>query len=156
MASSACASPTGSNRPRKRAASSWDASGHPTKVEAADTSSATGVYLTSEGIQGDAVWSTRGRWCTLTGHTGPHTAAIAIIDHPSNPGYPTTWHARGLRPLRRKSSRPSIFNPKLPTLNLTLEKNQTATFRYRVILFSHAATAKEMNSEADAFAAEMK
>src|ERR1035437_4438202 len=130
-----------------------DASGHPTKVEAADTSSATGVYLTSEGVQGDAVWGTRGRWCTLTGHTGSHTVAIAILDHPANPGYPTTWHARGYGLFAVNPLGPSIFNRKLPALNLTLEKNQTASFRYRIILFSHAVTTEELNHEADAFAA---
>jgi hypothetical protein len=31
-----------------------------------------------------------------------------------------------------------------------------ASFRYRVILFSHAVTAKEMNHEADAFAADSR
>jgi hypothetical protein len=31
-----------------------------------------------------------------------------------------------------------------------------ASFRYRVILFSHAVTAEEMNREADAFAAAAK
>src|SRR6202046_3722045 len=45
-----------------------DASGRPTKVDAADTTGATGVYLTSEGVKGGAAWATRGRWCTLTGH----------------------------------------------------------------------------------------
>jgi hypothetical protein len=131
-----------------------DASGHATKVAAADTSSATGVYLTSEGVKGDAVWGTRGRWCTLTGHTGPHTVAVAILDYPANPGYPTTWHARGYGLFAANTLAPSVFNPKLPALNLTLEKDQTATFRYRIILFSHAVTSEEMNREADALAAE--
>jgi len=40
--------------------------------------------------------------------------------------------------------------------NYTIQKDQTATFRYRVILFSHAAGAEEMNKESDAFAAEYK
>jgi hypothetical protein len=50
----------------------------------------------------------------------------------------------------------SIFDPKQPPFNYTLQKDQTATFRYRVILFSHAAAAEEMNKEADTFAAEYK
>jgi hypothetical protein len=133
-----------------------DASGRPTKVDAADTSSATGVYLTSEGVKGDAAWGTRGRWCTLTGHTGSHTVAIGIIDQPGNPGYPTTWHARGYGLFAANPLGPSVFNRKLPALNLTLEKNQTTNFRYRIILYSHAVTAEEMNHEADAFAAEAK
>jgi hypothetical protein len=129
-----------------------DASGRPTKVDAADTTAATGVYLTSEGVQGDAAWGTRGRWCTLTGHTGNHTVAIVLIDHPGNPGYPTTWHARGYGLFALNPLGPSIFNPKLPPLNLTLEKNQSASFRYRIILFSRVVSAVEMNREADDFA----
>ena len=142
--------------PNEKGGVFMDASGHPTKVDAAPANAvnpATGVYLTSEGVQGDAVWGTRGRWCTLTGHTGSHTVAIAILDHPGNPGYPTTWHARGYGLFAVNPLGPSIFNPKLPPLNLTLEKNQTAAFRYRIILFSHTVTAEEMNREADAFAA---
>ncbi len=138
--------------PNEKGGIFMDASGRPTKVDAADNSAATGVYLTSEGIKGDAAWGTRGRWCTLTGHTGSHTVAIAILDHPANPGYPTTWHARGYGLFAVNPLGPSIFNPKLPALDLTLEKNQSANFRYRVILFSHAVTAEEMNREADAFA----
>ncbi len=137
-----------------------DASGRPTKVDAAPANAAvnppTGVYLTSEGVQGDAAWGTRGHWCMLTGHTGSHTVAITILDHPANPGYPTTWHARGYGLFAANPLGPSIFNPKLPALNLTLEKNQSATFHYRIILFFHAVTSEEMNREAGVFAAEAK
>ena len=44
-----------------------DASGRPTQVANVDTSGSTGVYLTSEGKQGEAAWGTRGRWCLLSG-----------------------------------------------------------------------------------------
>jgi hypothetical protein len=145
--------------PNEKGGVFMDASGHPTKVDAAPADAvnpATGVYLTSEGVQGDAAWGTRGRWCTLTGHSGPHTVAIAILDHPTNPGYPTTWHARGYGLFAANTLAPSVFNPKLPALNLTLEKDQTASFRYRIILFSHAVTAEEINREADNFADDIK
>ncbi|HEV2710191.1 MAG TPA: PmoA family protein [Edaphobacter sp.] len=134
-----------------------DASGRPTKVAAGDTTGATGVYLTSEGKKGDAVWSTRGRWCELTGTTADgKTETIAILDNPKNAGYPTYWHARGYglfaaNPLGRK-----IFDPSQTAFNFTIDKGQSATFRYRVILLSHAATAEEMNRAADRFAAEYK
>ncbi|WP_348266847.1 PmoA family protein [Edaphobacter paludis] len=134
-----------------------DASGHPTEVAAGNTAGATGVYLTSEGKKGDAVWSTRGRWCELTGTTPDgKTETIAILDNPTNPGYPTYWHARGYglfaaNPLGRK-----IFVPSQTAFDFTIDKGQSATFRYRVILLSHAATAEEMNRAADRFAAEYK
>jgi len=133
-----------------------DANGRPTKVAAGDTAGATGVYLTSEGTKGDAVWSTWGRWCDLTGTTDGHTETVAIIDNPKNPGYPTYWHARGYglfaaNPLGRK-----IFDKTQPAFNFTIDQGKSATFRYRVILFSHAATPEEMNKAADRFAAEYK
>ena len=77
---------------------------------------------------------------------------MAIFDNPGNPRYPTYWHARGYGLFALNPLGPSIFNSKQPALNLTLDKNQTATFRYRIILFSHAVTAEVMNREADAFA----
>jgi Methane oxygenase PmoA len=133
-----------------------DASGKPTKVAAADTKGATGVYLTSEGVTGEAVWGTRGRWCSLTGHTGSHTLSIAIFDHPKNPGYPTYWHARGYGLYAANPLGRSIFDPKQPAFNFVIEKDQTATFRYRVILYSRDVSALELNREADMFATEYR
>src|ERR1700748_3349280 len=132
-----------------------DASGRATKVAAVENNTATGVYLTSEGVKGGAVWSTRGRWCTLAGHDPEgHEATIAIIDQPKNPGYPTYWHARGYGLFAANPLGRSIFDTKQKPFNYTLEKGQTATFRYRVLLISHEATAESLNQDADAFAKE--
>ena len=132
-----------------------DANGKQTKVDGATGAGATGVYLTSEGIKGDAVWSTRGKWCTLTG-TNPDgkTAVIAILDHPKNPGYPAYWHARGyglfaVNPLGAK-----IFDPKAAQLDFTIEKGKSATFRYRVLFLPHAVDAAGMNKAEADFSAE--
>jgi hypothetical protein len=131
-----------------------DANGKTTKVADAGSPGASGIYLTSEGKKGAQAWGTTGRWCTLTGLTGNKVVAIAIVDHPSNPGYPTYWHARGYglfaaNPLGRK-----IFDPSKPAFNYTIEKGQTVTFNYRVILYPHAVTPQEMDQQADAFAAD--
>ena len=132
-----------------------DSHGVETKTAGASPD-ATGVYLTSEGKKGDDAWGTRGRWCELTGHNADHTATIAVFDHPQNPNYPTWWHARGyglfaVNPMGRTG-----FEPKQPPLNYTLEKGQTAVFRYRVILYTGMETPEQLNKEADAFAAEYK
>jgi methane monooxygenase PmoA-like len=131
-----------------------DANGRPTKVDTADASGATGVYLTSEGVKGGAVWSTRGKWCTLTGRTSDHMVTIAILDHPGNPGYPTYWHARGYGLFAANPLGRSIFDPKQPAFNFTMEKDQTATFRYRVILLSGQAKPADWDREEEKFAAE--
>lgn len=140
--------------PTEKGGTFTDASGNPTQVSKSNVPGATGVYLTSAGVKGDAVWSTRGRWCLLTGNTGGHVETIAILDHTGNPGYPTYWHARGYGLFAANPLGRSIFDAKATPFNYTLEKGQTATFRYRVILLPRAATVDEMNHEADAFNAE--
>jgi len=142
--------------PNEKGGEFTDASGKTTKVAAADSSAATGVYLTSEGVKGDAAWGTRGRWCSLTGNTGGHAVTIGIFDHPHNPGYPTYWHARGYGLFAANPLGRSVFDPKQPALNFTIEKGQRATFRYRVVLYSQETGAAELNREADSFTAEYK
>jgi hypothetical protein len=145
--------------PEEKGGIFMDANRSPTKVEAVPAGAsnpATGEYLTSEGIRGGAAWGTRGRWCALTGHTGNKTVTIAMIDNPRNPGYPTYWHARGYGLFAANPLGRSIFDPQQTPFNLTLEKGQSTTFRYRVILYSHAANPEELNREADSFAGEFK
>jgi hypothetical protein len=132
-----------------------DASGRETKVSGASPG-ASGVYLTSEGKEGDQVWSTRGRWCTLTGNHADQQYVIAILDHPQNPDYPTYWHARGYGLFASNPLGRHIFDPKAAPLNFSLKKGQSVTFRYRVLLYSHAVTPDQMNREADSFAAAYK
>jgi hypothetical protein len=146
--------------PEEKGGVFMDSNGNPTKVDAAPgdagSNPATGVYRTSEGIQGPAVWSTRGRWCSLTGHLGEHTAFLAILDHPANPGYPTYWHARGYGLFAANPLGRSIFDPKQPPLDFTLEKGQSAAFRYRVLVSTSALTPAALDRQASAFAAASK
>ena len=130
-----------------------DASGNPTSVAAADTTGATGVYLTSEGKRGNDVWSTRGRWCLLSGTTpAGKQETVAILDKPSNPNFPTYWHARGYGLFAANPLGAHIFDSKTAPLDLTLAKDQTATFHYRILLASATLTAENLNQAADEFA----
>lgn len=134
--------------PEEKGGTFTDANGNPTQVDApTGANPATGVYFTSEGVKGPAVWSTRARWCALTGHTGTHTVTIAIFDHKGNPGYPTYWHARGYGLFAANPLGQSIFSPKSEPFNYTLEKEQFVTFRYRIAFYSNAATAAALNQE---------
>jgi Methane oxygenase PmoA len=145
--------------PEEKGGTFTDANGIATPVTAAanlpGVAPPTGEYLTSEGVSGEAVWSTRGRWCSLTGNDGDqHTVTVAIFDHPGNIGYPTYWHARGYGLFAANPLGRHMFDAKQPPLNYTLERGQATTFRYRLVFYTHAATANELNREADAFAAE--
>jgi hypothetical protein len=142
--------------PEEKSGMFMDANGNPTTTKSA-SADATGVYLTSEGVEGPKVWATRGRWCILTGHnTANHTDTIAMIDHPGNPGYPTYWHARGYGLFAANPLGRSIFDPKQQPFKYSVAKGKSITFRYRIEIFDHAVDAAAMNHEADTFAAEYK
>jgi hypothetical protein len=120
-----------------------DASGRPTTVPSLDNTGVNGVYLTSEGKKGSAVWGTRGKWCTLAGEVGGEPVSVGIFDHPSNPGYPTYWHARGYglfaaNPLGQKE----LSNGK-EVLDFAIDAGKSATFRYRVLVVIGTPSAAE-------------
>jgi hypothetical protein len=132
-----------------------DANGNPTQVTANNVPGANGIYLTSEGKQGDNVWSTRGRWCTLTGtDADKDTVTVAIVDHPKNPNYPTYWHARGYGLFAANPLGQHIFDPSAKQLDYTMDPSKDVTFRYRVLLVWGPVNPSDMNSEADEFSGE--
>jgi hypothetical protein len=128
-----------------------DANGIATPV-AASTAGATGVYRTSEGKVGDAAWGSRAKWCELSATTPdgkPET--IAVLDHPSNPNYPTYWHARDYGLFAVNPLGAHGFDPKTPALNFTLDKGSSATFRYRILFISGTVTPDALNLAWDSF-----
>jgi hypothetical protein len=139
--------------PNEKGGTFTDASGRTTEVQASNLPGASGVYLTSEGKQGDQAWGTRGRWCALTGKTEAHTVTIAIFDHPGNPNYPTYWHARGYGLFAANPLGQHIFDPKAQPLNFTIEKDQNVTFTYRILLADRALKPGELDHDAGTFAA---
>ncbi|MBE7177650.1 MAG: PmoA family protein [Mucilaginibacter polytrichastri] len=131
-----------------------DDKGNVTKIKASNDKTLSGNYLSSEGIQGDSVWSTRGRWCLLYGKKGADSLSVAIIDHPKNVGYPTYWHARGYGLFAANPLGQKIFSKDRETLNFHLKKGESVTFRYRVVIASGAnrLSKTEVDALADAFA----
>ena len=129
-----------------------DASGRPTTVAKLDNTGVNGTYLTSEGKKGDAAWGTRGRWCNLSGLVGSEPVTITILDHPSNPGFPTYWHARGyglfaVNPLGQK-----VFSNGKEQLNFSLAPHASATFRYRILITSSIVTPEASEAAFNNFA----
>jgi hypothetical protein len=99
----------------------------------------TGLYANKEGFTGDDVWGKRSEWARLDGKQDGETITLAIIDHPSNPGYPTYWHARGYGLFAANPLGQKVFSEGKQELNLTLAKGQKAVFRYRIIVHSGSA-----------------
>ena len=130
-----------------------DAAGRATNVPAMNNAGVTGEYTSSEGNKGDAVWSTRGRWTMLTGAIGNEPVTIAIIDHPSNPGFPTYWHARGYGLFAANPLGQKAFTNGREALDFTIEPHASATFRYRVVVIGERAAPERIESEFKMFSA---
>lgn len=130
-----------------------DASGKATSVPVLDNTGVTGMYTSSEGLKGDKVWGTRGRWCMLSGKIGSEAVTIAMLDHPSNPNSPTYWHARGYGLFSANVFGRKVFDPKQEELVLTLEPGKSVTFRHRVLILDNAATSEAIEREYQTFAA---
>lgn len=128
-----------------------DASGKPAKAPVLDNTGVTGQYISSEGLKGDAVWGTKGRWALLGGTVESEPVTLAILDHPSNPGFPTRWHARGYGLFAANPLGEKAFPEGKTAFNLTLEPGQSKTFRYRVLILSGAAKPEDVEREYVAF-----
>lgn len=131
-----------------------DASGNPTTVPVLDNAGVTGLYVSSEGLTGDAVWGKRARWVMLTGTVEGEDVALAILDHPKNPGHPTYWHARGYGLFAANPLGQKVFSEGKEDLNFALEPDESATFRYRIVILSGKADAPRMEEQYKRFLAE--
>lgn len=111
-----------------------------------------GSYISSNGIKDKKVWGTRAGWVSLSSEVNNKKTAVTIMDHPSNPGYPTYWHARpyGLfsaNPLGQK-----VFSNGKNILNLSLNKNESKTFLYQI--FISTGELNEIEKQFEAFTAQ--
>ena len=130
-----------------------DASGKETKVPVLNNEGVSGEYTSSEGLKGDKVWGTRGRWVLLAGKVGSEPITLAILDHPSNPNSPTYWHARGYGLFAVNNLGRKVFDPKQEELTLTLEPGKSVTYRHRVLILDSAAAPDAIEREYRTFTA---
>lgn len=140
--------------PDTKPATLSDANGKGVKQASADNSGVTGDYLSSEGITGGEVWGTRAKWMKLAGEINGEKVAVVIFDHPQNVGYPTYWHARGYGLFACNTLGQKIFSKGKEVLNFRLDRGATATFRYRLALFSGEPTLAEIEALSQEYASD--
>jgi hypothetical protein len=133
-----------------------DATGQPTTVKAMDNSGVSGLYRSSEGITGDDVWGTRGRWMMLTGKVNQEAITLLMLDHPKNPGFPTYWHARGYGLFAANPMGQEIFSKGQEKLNFAIQPKQSKTFRYRLAILNSTATPEKAEAQYRQFLGEVK
>lgn len=138
--------------PTEKPTELMDSHGVITKVDKMDNTYVKGNYRSSEGVEGKEVWATRARWMKLASEIDGENVALAIIDHPENVGYPTYWHARDYGLFAANTLGQKVFSKGEKELNFSLEKGETATFKYRLVVAGKDLNDEEINQLADEYA----
>ena len=138
--------------PSERPTNLVDSHGVVTKVEKMDNTFVKGDYRSAEGVEGKEVWGTRCRWMKLSSEIKGEPVAIVIIDHPSNVGYPTYWHARDYGLFAANTLGQKIFSDGKNELNFSLKKGESVTFRYRLVIAAENLSDNQINQLADEYA----
>lgn len=127
-----------------------DKEGEPLHEKIINNKGVNGNYLSSEGLEGAEVWGTRAHWMKLYGDIDDTPVAIAIIDHPENPGYPTYWHARTYGLFAANTLGQHVFSEGRESLNLRLAPGEEVVFRYRMVFSGgDELSAKQINKLAE-------
>lgn len=111
----------------------------------------TGRLLNSRGGVGEKnVWGKQAEWVDYAGTIGTEKVGIVMMDHPSNPRYPTYWHSRGyglhsINPFGLHD----YLNDKTQNGGMTIEAGQHVRFRYRVVIHPGLAAAELERLHAD-------
>jgi hypothetical protein len=129
-----------------------DATGRPAAVAVLNNEGVMGMYRSSEGLEGDAVWGTRGRWATLSGELEGQPVTLAILDHPKNVGFPTYWMARGYGLFAANPLGQKAYSEGREELNLKLAPGESTTFRFRLLILDGRATPEQIERQYEKWA----
>jgi hypothetical protein len=97
------------------------------------------------GIQEEETWGKRAMWCDYTGPVEGEIVGVCMMDHPTNPRYPTNWHVRayGLMTANPFGLHDFYKDSDTHRGDWTIPANETRNFLYRVLI--HRGTTAEAN-----------
>ena len=93
-----------------------------------------GKYESSTGITGEEIFGTRSKWLKLSGNIDNKPVSVAIIDHPSNIGYPGFWMARGYGLFAINPLGAEVYTNGKERLNFSLAKCKSVVFKHRLVI----------------------
>ena len=79
---------------------------------------------------------------------------MVILDNPKNPGHPTHWHARGYGLFAANPLGVKDFTEGKAQMNFTLEPRRSATFTYRVLIYSEETIPEQIETQYHRFVEE--
>jgi hypothetical protein len=103
----------------------------------------TGKLVNAQGKTGEKnVWGKRSEWADYSGQVDGQLVGVAILDHPTNPRFPTYWHARDYGLFAANIFGVHDFeNDKSRDGSLTIKPGQPLRFRFRVVIHPGNAAA---------------
>jgi hypothetical protein len=113
-----------------------DDKGNPTTVGVVENNGVTGMYSSSSGLKGDAVWGTRNDWVLLTGTKDNVPITIGFFDNPKNHGYPAYAHARGYGLFSLNNFGQNSYDPTKEKVKFILQKGESVKLCHRIIVQS--------------------
>jgi hypothetical protein len=113
-----------------------------------------GKMLNAQNKSGEKnVWGKRSAWVDYCGQIDGQTVGVAIFDHPSNPRYPTYWHARAYGLFATNIFGVHDFeNDKGRDGSLTIRPGQPLRFRFRVLIHPGDTTAANIRQQYSTYA----
>lgn len=85
------------------------------------------------GINEGETWGKNAPWCDYSGLLEGKSVGIAILDHESNPRYPTGWHVRNYGLMTANCFAWSHYRPAAKLRgDMTFPKGSKTTWRYRI------------------------
>lgn len=121
-----------------------DANGIATEVKVIDNEGVNGWYYNSRGDEGGDCWGKRAEWVNLTSSIGAEDISLVIMDHPSNVGYPTYWHARTYGLFSANPLGQAAFSKGKDVLDFKLDPKASTTWKHRILVVSGSKLNKEI------------
>ncbi|WP_207533718.1 PmoA family protein [Desertivirga arenae] len=94
----------------------------------------TGMYESSSGISGEAVFGTRAEWLKLSGKINGKQVALVLMDHPRNVNYPAFLMSRGYGLFAMNPLGAEFYTNGKEKLNLSIKKGESLTFRHALLV----------------------
>ncbi|MCP4641263.1 MAG: hypothetical protein GY851_12550 [bacterium] len=94
------------------------------------------------GINEAETWGKSAPWCDYSGTVDGTHVGVAILDHETNPRYPTGWHVRNYGLMTANCFASSYYRPEAKVRgDMVFKKGSKTTWRYR--LYVHRGDARK-------------
>ena len=88
----------------------------------------------------------------LSGTVDGEAVTIVMLDHPSNVGFPTYWHARGYGLFAANPLGEKVFTNGKSEQNTAIAPGASLTFRHRIVILGGKPAANDVETLYRAFA----